>query len=290
MQNFFLQPVLVTETMSSPAEKVFDNVFCFESYGVSVSLESNSAAILDTAKETAQKALLQNLEPCESGGTSHVFRLEQNDNGDCSIYQDGQRMVTGPPDVKFFRFFDSLVRILVAEFCRSFVFVHSGVVAWNGKAILIPANSFSGKTTLVAELIRSGAVYYSDEYAILDRDGRAHPFPRKLSLRNSVGTITETDIDPSEYGAAVGDQAVQIGTVLFTKYEPGIQFWAPELQSAGNAIVEMINYTIPIRRNPVFSLEVLRKSLEGSVSIKCPRGDVSEFVPFLLDFVDNTVI
>ena len=290
MQNFLLQPVKVNERMSFPAEKVFDNVFCFESYGVAVLLESNSPTILAAAEETARKALLQNLRICSPAEAEHVFQLEQNTDGDCSIYQDGQRMVTGPPDWKLFRFFDSLVRILVAEFCRSFVFIHSGVVAWKGKAILIPADSFSGKTSLVAGLIRSGAVYYSDEYAVLDAEGHVHPFPRNLSLRNSTGTIVEKDIDPVALGVAVGGRPVPIGTVLFTKYEPAAGSCVPEFKSTGNAVVEMISYTIPIRRNPAFAMEVLRKSLERSVAVKCLRGDVSEFVPFFLDFVDNTVI
>jgi hypothetical protein len=34
--------------------------------------------------------------------------------------------------------------------------------------------SYSGKTTLVSELIRAGATYYSDEYAVIDERGRVH--------------------------------------------------------------------------------------------------------------------
>jgi hypothetical protein len=30
----------------------------------------------------------------------------------------------------------------------------------------------------VAELVRAGATYYSDEFAVLDSRGRVHPFPR----------------------------------------------------------------------------------------------------------------
>jgi uridine kinase len=41
--------------------------------------------------------------------------------------------------------------------------------------IAIPGRSFSGKTSLVTALVRAGAVYYSDEFAVIDRDGLVRP-------------------------------------------------------------------------------------------------------------------
>jgi len=51
---------------------------------------------------------------------------------------------------------------------------------WQGRAILLPGRSLSGKTTLVRELLRRGATYYSDEFAVVDDFGNIHPFPRPL--------------------------------------------------------------------------------------------------------------
>jgi predicted ATPase len=36
------------------------------------------------------------------------------------------------------------------------VFVHAGVVGWKGQAILVPGRSYSGKTTLIAALMKAG--------------------------------------------------------------------------------------------------------------------------------------
>ena len=71
----------------------------------------------------------------------------------------------------------------VAEEARRGVFVHAGVVGWKGRALVLPGKSGAGKTTLVAELIRAGATYYSDEYAVLDERGRVHPYARPLAVR-----------------------------------------------------------------------------------------------------------
>src|ERR687894_479249 len=50
------------------------------------------------------------------------------------------------------------------------------VVARGGRALVRPGPSLSGKTTLVAALVRSGAAYLSDEFAVLDPEGRVHPY------------------------------------------------------------------------------------------------------------------
>src|ERR1700722_13695640 len=55
--------------------------------------------------------------------------------------------------------FESNVGIFVAENASDYVFVHAGCVSLNGKAILIPGRSYSGKSSLVAALLCAGATY-----------------------------------------------------------------------------------------------------------------------------------
>src|SRR5579884_708898 len=69
------------------------------------------------------------------------------------------------------RVLETDIKLYVAEYARRRVFVHAGVVAHDGGAILIPAASRAGKSTLVAALLERGAHYLSDEYAVLDADG-----------------------------------------------------------------------------------------------------------------------
>jgi hypothetical protein len=61
--------------------------------------------------------------------------------------------------------------------------VHAGVVAREGRAVLLPGIPNAGKSTLVAALVGSGWDYLSDEAAVLDvRTGRVEPFARTLTL------------------------------------------------------------------------------------------------------------
>ncbi|MDA8067374.1 MAG: hypothetical protein M0T77_01995, partial [Actinomycetota bacterium] len=66
----------------------------------------------------------------------------------------------------------SQMRRFVGYHTDELVFVHAGVVAAGGAAIVLPGHSFAGKSTLVEALVRAGADFYSDEYAMFDADGR----------------------------------------------------------------------------------------------------------------------
>ena len=66
-----------------------------------------------------------------------------------------------------------------------FVLIHSGAVqAPGGDAVLLPAASGSGKTTMVAALVQAGFGYLSDEGAAIDPIGRqVHPYPKALTFK-----------------------------------------------------------------------------------------------------------
>jgi hypothetical protein len=90
-------------------------------------------------------------------------------------------------------------------------------------------------------------------------------------------------------GGRTGIDPLPVGFILFTSYKAGGR-WAPELISPGRAVVEMVSQTIPIRQNPEFAIEVLRKVASGAIIAKGDRDDASNFAGIFLDFVDNTTI
>jgi hypothetical protein len=263
--------------------------FCFESYGVPVMIESDSAELLAMAEQTVRSALLGNLVLIDRECTQQLFSLISNRDGTCKLLQNGELMVEDEPNARFWKFFDSLVRILVAEFTKSVVFVHAGVVGWKGRAIILPGNSFFGKTTLVAELINRGATYYSDEYAVFDEDGLVHPFARPLSLRTSGPNIDEMDLPVAELGGQKGEQPLPIGSVVFTKYKPDSDINI-EFLTKGQGILEIIGQTIAIKRNTEFAINVLKKAFTNAIILKSPRPDTVKFAGVILEFVDNTTI
>jgi hypothetical protein len=96
--------------------------------------------------------------------------------------------------------------------------IHSGVVARDGRAILLPAPTGAGKSTLVAELVRQGAQYFSDEYALIDAAGRVHPYPRALLLRDPPGR--DRPVLARDLGGSVAREPARAGLILGLGYAP----------------------------------------------------------------------
>ena len=75
---------------------------------------------------------------------------------------------------------------------KRFLLLHAAVVERGGRAMLLTGHSGSGKSTLAALLGERGWRFLGDEFALVDPgDGRVHPFPRAVSLKNESIYIFE---------------------------------------------------------------------------------------------------
>jgi len=79
--------------------------------------------------------------------------------------------------------YDGVLKNILAR-VRSHFLLHAGVVAHQGRGIILAADAHHGKTTLTLELVRRGFAFLSDEMAALGRADRwVYPFPRSLRIR-----------------------------------------------------------------------------------------------------------
>jgi hypothetical protein len=166
--------------------------------------------------------------------------------------------------------------------------MHAGAVGWKGKAIIIPGESFKGKSTLVAALVSNGAAYYSDDFAVFDGDGLLHAFPRPLAMRNSEGKFKTYELTPEMLGGVQGSEPIPVSTILLTEYEPEA-VWMPEILTAGKGVLDMVPFVLPLRHRPDFSFKVLNKITSRAIIASGRRGSADKFAKTLLDFVDNNV-
>jgi hypothetical protein len=172
------------------------------------------------------------------------------------------------------------LKLHVAAAAPSRVFVHAGVVGWRGGAIVLPGRSFAGKSTLVDSLVRAGATYYSDEYAVLDVRGRVHPFARVLKLRARPGEAGK-QAPPQAPERPVGTRPLPVRLVALTHYQPG-ERWRAQALSPGQALLALMENTVPVRHRPEATLKTLREIVTRAPVIKGVRGEVEEAVERLL--------
>jgi len=134
-----------------------------------------------------------------------------DESGKDSLYKNGKEVPSNHTRADVLRGFETELRLTVAEYAPERVFMHAGVVAWKDLALVVPARSFQGKTSLVAELVRRGAIYYSDEYAIFDAEGSVHPFPKTLSIRGEIDEFTQKEYPVEAFGGKAGEKKISVG-------------------------------------------------------------------------------
>lgn len=185
--------------------------------------------------------------------------------------------------------FEKDLELFVGERAHNKVFVHAGVVAWKGLAIVLPGRSLAGKSTLVAELVRAGAMYFSDEFAILDEAGLVHPFRRPLSLRvtGEPGAIKYMP-DDLLVGVAPADPT-PVACVLVSTFRAGARF-RPRPLSPGTACLELLQHTLSARAQPELVLPVLQAVTQGARCYKTLRGQASEVVPAVLALAEEVTV
>lgn len=281
----------------SPSTKIAENQHInFQAYGVKVGLEANKRDYLLEIEKRLGKILPNGFEIIGKNEIDHILQIKRKKNGDFQLFKNEVNVANSSSEAEFYDFVESEIRLTIAEYAVSRVFLHAGVVAWKGKAIVIPGSSFSGKTSLVAALIKKGALYYSDEYAVLDENGTVHPFPKMLSLRGIIDEYKQVDCTAESIGGEVGLEPIAVGMILLTEYDSTFDIsedeansFEPEMPSAGQAMLEIIRQTIPIRINPKFTLEVLNKVVNNAIIAKSKRGNAEKFADLLLDFFEKTI-
>jgi hypothetical protein len=252
--------------------------FSFVCYRVRIRIEANDPAALARAR----KQLPYGSKLVSSSRVDRSYALtaasKANNRGLHALYVDGSRLISSRNADRVFHRLESEVRLTIAELAPHRIFVHAGVVAWKGKAIVIPGRSFAGKSTLVAELVKAGATYYSDEYAVLDLRGRVHPFHKPLHIRSRR---SERLIDVTELGGRAGTTPLQTGLVLVARFKRGAK-WRPRELSSGAGVLELLANTVAARREPEKALTVLQRVVAHAQVLKGVRGEAREIVHSLL--------
>lgn len=181
--------------------------------------------------------------------------------------------------------YDTHLRLAIAQLSCQKLFVHAGVVAWQGKAILFPGKSLAGKTHLVAELVKAGATYFSDEYAVLDKHGMVHPFAKPLSLRPSpIAPQVETPVEA--IGGFAAQKALPVGLIVMTQYKDRAR-WRPKCLTPGQGVLELLGNTFAARQSPQLAMDVLGRIASGALILKSQRGEATAITHSILRAVET---
>jgi HprK-related kinase A len=95
----------------------------------------------------------------------------------------------------------------VSAHCHEYLILHSAVIERGGRALLLPAPSGWGKSTLCAGLVYGGGWrLLSDELALIEPcSGKVVPMPRPVSLKNGSIDVIRRHAPSARFGAVVSE-------------------------------------------------------------------------------------
>lgn len=133
--------------------------------------------------------------------------------------------------------------------------LHAGGVSGNGRCILLPGESGSGKSSLTAWLTSSGYRYLTDELVFLSDDGVVTPLTRPISLKGDDAFLSRFVADGLIDRVIVGDsgaivphrllnpdyqaQRPQLSHIFFPTFKAGAPLSVEEISPARSCLYLM---------------------------------------------------
>lgn len=231
--------------------------------------------------DVVQSVLLPDWEENWDSEPNRIFKLKTSENGWSLQMGDDKPEVHSDLDQLRERL-KTVCHIDLGSYAPNAVFVHAGVVLTEFGLVVIPARSYSGKSTLVKSLVDLGGKYYSDEYAVIDSQGLVSPFPRALSLRQSGSPDQKTEA--RKLGWAEDLKPVRIATVLSSRFVVGGK-WNPQDLTEGQAVLKMLENTVSAQINPEKAIRYLTTAVAGIQAIETERGDSQQAAGQLLELM-----
>jgi len=188
-------------------------------HGVDLVVRANDPAVMARVDDTYGWFASDDRRRGPARRTVEVALVRDTHGGTTIVAADGRTSRWRDEDEPLVGLFDAIVGGLIAALSDiGILAIHAGVVALDGRAVLIAGRSGRGKTTVVLGLLRRGLDLLSDELALVAQDDRTIlPYPRGLHIRRpALDLFAElgflADVAPYELGGgsewAVGPAAL----------------------------------------------------------------------------------
>lgn len=117
------------------------------------------------------------------------------------FYFDGKAPFYPLPEYQAFAALEWGLNWVISNHCHQYLILHAAVVEKNGKALILPGEPGSGKSTLCAFLVHNGWRLLSDELTIIDMSSlTVIPLCRPISLKNQSIDVIRSLVGRAVFG------------------------------------------------------------------------------------------
>jgi hypothetical protein len=177
--------------------------------------------------------------------------------------------------------------IAVLDASPEHLHLHAAAAVSEGRAVVIPATRYTGKTTTVANLLAAGWEFITDEIVTLDQPGRVSGVPRPLGLKPGAAehislpldVVVPTSPTTGFRYASVGRNGglvcahAPVGTVALLEFpnDPNEAARVERLHPA-DAVVALMQHTLDAARYGPEAVVRLAELTCGAISARVFRG------------------
>ena len=189
----------------------------------------------------------------------------------------------------------------LATLCGTEIVIHSAVVERNGRALVLPGDPGSGKSTLSAGLCLRGWRLLSDELTIISvGTGLVQPLPRPISLKDkSIKVIREhfpsaemtipvretrkgaiAYVKPPFESVSACSRTVPLGHIIFPRYVADAPLVASPMQRSAS-LIRMLENTFNVGLIGAAGFATLARTVADSVSVELEYGSLPAAVEWI---------
>jgi hypothetical protein len=171
------------------------------------------------------------------------------------LSRGGQRWLAAD-EADFLALFETDLSIALQRRRPDLLFLHSAVVEWEGRAVLLAGASGSGKSTATWGLVHEGFGYLSDELGPVDPVTLdVVPYPRAVCLKTDppapyrlpAGTLRTSRTLHVPAGCLPGgvrDAPLPLGAIFFVGHAPSVREPDVEAVSRGEAVARLLAHAL----------------------------------------------
>jgi hypothetical protein len=265
------KPVICCCLMPDP------HCFVLSAAGCTIRLQANSQDSFDLLDRYIFPSVPRR-QPANEAHDLHI-RLEDED-GASRLFVDDVEVASAAHSHELLRkLIDCLDTALVPRL-KDLHAVHAGAVLVRGRALLFAGASHSGKSSLVHEFSRRGVVCFSDEYALIDPEGRIHAYPRVLLVRNGG-----RDQFPVVHGSIAHDPA-PVGWIFTLQYASAGS-WSVDQVPQSMALLSLLQNTPHELDKRPQMVNAFQRAVNGAACYAGQRGEVADAVDRILKLIER---
>lgn len=195
------------------------------------------------------------------------------------IVPDVEKSGDAPP----LRAWDQLEQSLTvfsAHRLNRLVAVHAAVFAWDGKAVMVPASSGGGKSTLTVAASVAGATVLSDEYTLIDpTTGMVSGWHRPVRLKREDGGVDRMHL-------AEVHGPIPVALIAAVKYVPGVCAAFSYITPA-EAVGHILEHALCAKYRPDETFDAAIAVARNADAVSGIRGDAGATVVELRRLVER---